>query len=146
MAAALAARGHGAAPALQAHEGGEAFVVEVYGSLGWDSSGTTRGMRNRLSDAVLLWRDGGNREVPPSVRVAQDDHRRVLRAVIWAGWPDRRPTWPVFLKGGAVLRVMDAEANKWLPRALRTTLTYWRYRQRNPPPPQPQPPHKQRHR
>ena len=40
------------------------LVVEVYRWLSWTSSGTTRGMRNRPFDAVLLWRDGGNREVP----------------------------------------------------------------------------------
>ena len=46
---------------------GEALplVMEVYGWLGLASSGTTRGMRNRPFDAVLLRRDGGNREVPP---------------------------------------------------------------------------------
>ena len=46
--------------------------------------------------------------------------------------------------GGAVLRITDADANNWLPRALRNALTHWRYRQRNPPPPQPQPPHRRR--
>ena len=40
-------------------------MPEVYGGLGWASLGTTRGMRNRPFDAVLLRRDGGNREVPP---------------------------------------------------------------------------------
>ena len=49
-------------------------------------------------------------------------------------------------RGGAVLRVTDAEANVWLPRALRATLGHWGYRPRNPPPPQPPPPHKQRRR
>ena len=91
--AAPAARGHGAAPAPQAQgpeaepprgaEGagdwdrdwdlivnplrGEALplVMEVYGWLGLASSGTTRGMRNRPFDAVLLRRDGGNGKVPP---------------------------------------------------------------------------------
>ena len=45
---------------------GEALplVMELYGWLGAASSGTTRGMRNRPFDAVLLRRDGGNREVP----------------------------------------------------------------------------------
>ena len=168
MAAAAAARGDGAAPAPQAQEpqaetargaeeardwdpdwdaipaplGGEALplVVEVYGWLGWASSGTTRGMRNRPFDAVILRRDGGSQEVPPGAWVAQEDHEGVLRAVIQAGWPDREPTWPSFLNGGAVLRVTDAEANN----TLRTALTHWRYRQRNAPPPQPRPPHKQR--
>ena len=88
MAAALAAGGRGAAAAPQAQGpqgvpargaegarpwdrdrdtvpdplGREALplVVEVYGWLSWACSGTTRGMRNRLFDAVLLRRDGGN--------------------------------------------------------------------------------------
>ena len=66
--------------------------------------------------------------------------------MIWAAWPDREPTWPAFLEGGAVLRITDAEANNWLPRALRSALAHWRYRRRNPPLPQPQPPHKRRRR
>ena len=47
--------------------GDEAFplVPEVFGWLSWANQGTTRGLRNRPFDAVLLWRDGGNREVPP---------------------------------------------------------------------------------
>ena len=85
MAAASAAGARGAAPAPQAQGpqgelargaggntvsdplGGEALplVVEVYGWLSWACSGTTRGMRNRSFDAVLLSRDGVNREVPP---------------------------------------------------------------------------------
>ena len=66
--------------------GGETLplVMEVYGWLGWASTGTTRGMRNQPFDAVLLWRDGGNREVPPGGWVAQEDQERVLLAVIWA--------------------------------------------------------------
>ena len=99
-------------------------------------------MSNRSFDAVLLWRDGGNPEVPLRGWAAPGDHERVLRSVIWAAWPDRGPTWPAFLEGGAVLRITDADANNWLPLALRNALTHWRYRQRNPPPPQPQPPHK----
>ena len=78
--------------------------------------------------------------------MAQEDHEGVFWAVIRAGWPDREPTLPAFLEGAAVLRVTDAEANNWLPPALRTALTHWRYRQRNPPPLQPQPPHKRRRR
>ena len=70
----------------------------------------------------------------------------VLRSVIWAAWPDRRPTWSAFLEGGAVLRITDTDANNWLPRALRIALAHWRYRRRNPPPPQPQPPHKRQRR
>ena len=41
------------------------LVGEVYGWLCWANQGTTRGLRNRPFDAVLLRRDGGNREVPP---------------------------------------------------------------------------------
>ena len=172
MAAAPAARGKGAAPAPQAPgpqeepargaEGARPWdrdwdavpdplgsqalplVVEVYGWLTRAFSGTTRGMTNRPFDAVLLRRVGGNREVPPGGWATQEDHERVLRAVILAGGPDREPTWPAFLEGGVVLRITDAEANNLLPRALRTALTHWLYRRRNPPPPHPQPPHKRR--
>ena len=110
------------------------LVGEVYGWLSWANQGTTRGMRNRPFDAVLLRRDGGNREVPPGGWPAPEDHERVLRSVIWAEWPDRGPTWPAFLEGGAVLRITGADANNW------------RYRWRNLPPPQPQPPHEYRER
>ena len=120
------------------------LVVEVYWWLSWANQGTTRGTRNRLFDAVLLWRDEGNREVPPGMWAAPDDHERVLRSVIRAAWPDSGPTWPVFLEGGAVLCITDADANSWLP--LPNALTHWRYCRRNPPPPQPQPPHKRRRR
>ena len=89
---------------------------------------------------------GGNREVPPGGWAAPEDHERVLRSVIRAAWPDREPTWPAFLEGGAVLRITDADANNWLPRALRSALAHWRYRRHNPPPPQPQPPHKRQRR
>ena len=88
MHAASAAGGRGAAPAPQAQGpqaelargagrardrdtvpdplGGEALplVVEVYRWLSWACLGTTRGMRNRPCDGLLLRRDGGNREVP----------------------------------------------------------------------------------
>ena len=77
---------------------------------------------------------------------APEDHERVLRSVIRAAWPDRGPTWPAFLEGGAVLRITDADANNWLPRALRSALAHWRYRRRNPPPPQPQPQNRRRRR
>ena len=53
---------------------------------------------------------------------APEDHERVLRSVIRAAWPDREPTWPAFLEGGAVLRITDADDNNWLPRALRSPL------------------------
>ena len=70
--------------------GGETppLVLEVYGWLNWATSGY---MRKRPFDAVLLWRDGGNREVPPGGWVAREDHDRFLQAVIRAGWPDREP-------------------------------------------------------
>ena len=122
------------------------LVVEVYGWLSWACSETTRVMRNWPFDAVLLRRDEGNRVVPPVGWAAPEDHERVLRTMIRAAWPDREPTWPALLEEGAVLRISDADANNWLPRALRNTLTHWRYRRRNPPPPQPQPPHKRRRR
>ena len=118
----------------------------MYGWLSWANQGTTRGMRNRPFDAVLLRRHAGNREVPPGGWAAAEDDERVLMSVIWAAWPDRGPTWPAFLEGGVVLRITDADANNWLPRALRSALTHWCYRRRNPPPPQPQPPHKRRRR
>ena len=121
--------------------GGEVLplVGEVYGWLCWANQGTTRGLRDGPFDAVLLRRDGGKREVPPGGWAAPEDHERVLRSVIRAAWPDREPTWPAFLEGGAVLRITDADANNWLRRALRSALAHWRYRGRNPPPPQPQP-------
>ena len=122
------------------------LVGEVYGWLCWANQGTSRRSRNRPFDAVLLRRDGGNREVPPGGWAAPEDHERVLRSVIRAAWPHRGPTWPAFLEGGAVLRITDADANNWLPRALRSALAHWRYRRHNPPPPQPQPPYKRRRR
>ena len=174
MAAASAAGGRGAAPAPQAQglqgeparaaEGAwpwdrdwgtapdplgveaQPLVVEVYGRLSWACSGTSRGMRNRPFDAVLLRRDEGNWEVPSGGWVAPKDPKRVLRAVTRSAWPNGEPTRPAFLEGGAVLRITDADAKNWLPRALRNALTHWRNCWRNPPPPQPQPPHKRRHR
>ena len=121
------------------------LVVEVHGWLSWACSETIRGTRNRPFDAMLLRKDGGYREVPPGGWAAPEDHERVIWAVIRAGWPDREPTWPALLEGGAVLCITDAEANNWLPRALRTALTHWRYRRQNPWP-QPQPPRKRRRR
>ena len=122
------------------------LVGEVYGWLCWANQGTSRRSRNRPFDPLLLRRDGGNREVPPGGWAAPEDHERVLRSVIRAAWPDREPTWPAFLEGGAMLRITDADANNWHPRALRSALAHWRYRRHNPPPPQPQPPHKRRRR
>ena len=93
--------------------------------LSWASSGTTRGMRNRPFDAVLLRRDGGKREVLPGGWAAPDDHESVLRSVIRAPWPDREPRWPDFLEGGGVvLHITDADAHSWLPRALRNAFTH----------------------
>ena len=71
---------------------------EVYGWLSWANQGTTRGLRNQPFDAVLLRRDGGNREVPPGGWAAPEDHEGVLRSVIRAAWLDRGPTWPAFLE------------------------------------------------
>ena len=82
----------------------------------------------------------------PGGCAAPEDHERVLWSVIQEAWPNREPTWPAFLEGRAVLRITDADANNWLPRALRNAFTDWRYRRRNRPPPQPQPPHKRRRR
>ena len=76
------------------------LVGEVYGWLSWANQGTTRGLRNRPFDGVLLRRDGGNREVPPGGWAAPEHHERVLRSVTRAAWPDRGPTWPAFLEGG----------------------------------------------
>ena len=113
--------------------GGETLllVLEVYGWLNWANSGY---MRNRPFDAVLLPREGGNREVPPGGWVAREEQERVLTDVILAGWPDREPGWPVSLEGQTLLRVTDAEANVWLPRALRAALIHWRYCPGNPSP------------
>ena len=119
--------------------------MEVYGWLSWACSGTTRGTRKWPFDAVLLRRDGGNREVPPGGWAAPEDHEEVLRAVIRAASPDTEPTWPAFLEGGAVLSIMDTDANNWVLRALYNALTQRRYRRRMPPP-QPQPPRKGRRR
>ena len=140
MAAALAARGFGAAQAPQAQEpqeeparGAEGarghwardwdairdpLVVEVYEWLSWATSGTTRGLRNWQFDSVLLRRDWGNRKVPPGGWMAQEDHERVLLSCDSGG----EPTRPAFLEGGAVLRVTDAEANNWPLRALHTVV------------------------
>ena len=128
--------------------GGEVLPLgsEVSRWLSWACSGTTRRMRNRPFDAMLLRRDEGNHEVPPGEWAAPEDRERVLQAVYWAAWPDRDPTWPAFLEGRAVQRITDTGANNWLPRALRNALTHWRYCWQNPPPPQPQPPLKQRRR
>ena len=72
---------------------------------------------------------------PPGGWAIQEDNQRVLREVIQAGWPDREPTWPAFLTQGAVLRITDAEANNWLPWAMRTALTRWHSRARRRPRP-----------
>ena len=55
------------------------LMGEVYGWLCWANQVTSRGLRNRPFDAVLLRRDGGNREVPPGGWAAPEDHERVLR-------------------------------------------------------------------
>ena len=75
---------------------------------------------------------GGPRNGPPG----RDSGGLARLGADMAGFPGR----------GLVLRVADAEANNWLPRALRTAPTNWRYRPRNPPSLQPQPPRKRRRR
>ena len=54
--------------------GGEAppLVMEVNGWLTRATSKTSRGLRNQPFDALPLWGDGGNQEVPPG-----------------AGWPEK---------------------------------------------------------
>ena len=125
MASAEGGRGAASAPQAQGQRGGPAWgaekgrpwdrdwvpdplgeetlplVGEVYGWLCWANQGTSRRSRNRPFDAVLLRRDGGNREVPPGGWAAPEDHERVLRSVIRAAWPDRGPTWPAFLERGS---------------------------------------------
>ena len=92
-------------------------------------------------------KEGGRAPRDPPVTTAHSEVTEGgLRSVIRAAWPDREPTWRAFLEGGAVLRITDADANNWLPRALCSALAHWRYRRHNPPPPQPQPPHKRRRR
>ena len=95
-------------------------------------NGPTSGQcRNRARCARRTTREGGER----TPREGEGEGPQV-----------RELTWPAFLEGGAVLRITDADANIWLPRALRSALAHWRYRRRSPPPQQPQPPHKQRRR
>ena len=50
------------------------LVGEVSGWLCLANQRTTRGLRNRPFDAVLLWTDRGNREVPPGGWAAREDH------------------------------------------------------------------------
>ena len=91
--------------------------------------------------------EGGRAPHDPPVTTAHSEVTEGgFRSVIRAAWPDGEPAWPAFPEGGAVLRITDADANNWLPRALRSALAHWRYRRHNPPPPQPQPPYKRRHR
>ena len=56
---------------------------------------------------------GGQRKPrgTPGGWAGPEDHERVLRSVNEAAWPNRGPTWPAFLEGGAVLRITDADAN-----------------------------------
>ena len=89
---------------------------------------------------------GGTGRYPRGGWAAPEGHERVLWAVITAAWPNREPTWPAFLEGGAVLRITNGDANNWLPQASRNALIHWRYHLWNPPPPQPQPPHKRQRR
>ena len=66
--------------------GGEALplVMEVYGSLSWATSGTTRGLRNQPFDTVRPWRDGGDREVPPGA--GWPGGIRKGSSGPWSGW------------------------------------------------------------
>ena len=113
---------------------------EVYGWLSWANQGTGPSMpcSSAGTEETGRYSLGG--------WAAPEDDERVIRSVIRAARPDRGPTWPAFLEGGAVLRITDADANNWLPWALRSALAHSRYRRRNPPRPQPQPPHKRRRR
>ena len=52
------------------------LVGEVYGWLCWANQGTSRRSTYRPFDAVLLRRDGGNREVPPGGGQPQRTMRR----------------------------------------------------------------------
>ena len=83
--------------------GGESLpmMMEVCGRLRWASSGTTRGMRNRLFEAVLLRRDRREPGSTPGGWLAWGDQERVNQALIRAGWPNRAPEWPAFPKGEA---------------------------------------------
>ena len=89
-------------------------VPEVLEWLNW---ATCRYRRKRAFDDVFLRRHGGDREAPPGGRMAREDHKRILRAIIHPGWPDRDSGWRPFMDGGAVLRVTDADTNGWFPRA-----------------------------
>ena len=118
-------------------------VLEVLGWLNWATLGFRR---NRWFNAVLLWRREENPYVPFGGRVALEDHKASSRPFFVRASPTKRPGCPALPEGGVVLRVTDAEANVWLPRALRTTLIHWRYCPRNPPPPQPGPLQKRKRR
>ena len=117
---------------------GGIWVAEL-GHLGDQQGGDEPARRCRAPPET-----GRKREVPHGEPGGREDHKRVLWAVILAGWPDQGRGWPAFLEARAVLRVTDAEANVWLPLALRAALCHWRYRPRNRLPPQPQLPHKRR--
>ena len=129
MAAAPAARGHGAAlapqaqglraePAREAEEARdwdrdwEAILDPLGGEAPPPGDGGVR-----MAERGLLGDHQGDEEpvfrcrAPPEGRGEQGGARRgvggperahesVLRAVIWAGWPDRELTWPAFLEGG----------------------------------------------
>ena len=128
--------------------GGEALplVMQVYGWLSWATSGTTRGLRNQPFDAVLLWRHVGKQEPPPGGRTGSGGPRKCPPGLDLGGIARSGAGMTGFPGRQGVLRVTNAEANVWLPRALRTAFGHWRYCPRTPPPLQPQPPRKQRHR
>ena len=87
------------------------LVVEVYGWLSWACSGTTRGMRNRPFDAVLLRRDGGNRGVPPRGMGGPGGPREGPPDGDPGGMARQRAYVTGLPGGGAVLRITDADAN-----------------------------------
>ena len=174
MAAAPAARGSSAAPAPQAQKPQADPARGAEGSRGnwardWDAVpdppggrgpppgdggvwvAELRHLRNHqgVEEPALRWRappDGqGEPGSAPGVAGGPRGPRKGPPGPDLGGWPDREPKSPAFLEGGAVLRVTDAEANNWLPWALRTALTHWRYRWRSATPRQPQPPYKRWH-
>ena len=79
-------------------------VREALGWLNWATSGYCR---TRSFNDVLIWRDGGNQEVPLRGWIAQKVKERILWDIIRTGLPKREPRSPAFLGGGAVLRNGD---------------------------------------
>ena len=104
------------------------LVGEVYAWLSWANQGTTRGLRNRPFDAVLLRRDGENQEVPPGGPGGPRGPREgpqvsdlgsvARQGADVAGLPGRGGGTPHHGRGRQQLA----------PRALRSALAHWRYR------------------